>query len=310
VTLIRDLKHLPDDVRGGAISVGNFDGVHRGHASLMSRLVAMSGRIGGPSVAVTFDPHPAAFLHPASVPPRLTEIERRAELLSQCGVEHVVVCPTSKDLLEQTSRQFFDRVLIEQLGARGMVEGPNFFFGRHREGDRFKLATYCQEANVELEIVEPVKDDTDSEWVSSTEVRRCLASGDITGANRLLTRPYRLTGTVVHGDGRGKGLGFPTANLEQITTLVPAAGVYATLAFVDGESYKSATHIGPNLTFDSSGGGRVETHIMGLDQDLYGSRLSIELIARIRDITKFESVAMLVEQLNRDIKTAAEQLTL
>ena len=304
MTLIRDLEHFPEAARGGAVSVGNFDGVHRGHAQLMSRLVEMARRLGGPAVAITFDPHPAAFLRAANVPEKLTTLPRRAELLQACGVDFVVVCRTSTKWLSQSAAEFFKQTLVESAGARGIVEGPNFFFGRNREGDTTKLQQFCDEAGMELEIMQPAF--ADGNMVSSTEVRRMLASGDVVGANRLLTAPYRFTGRVVHGDGRGKDIGFPTANLDAIETMVPAAGVYASVAVLDGKRFASATHIGPNPTFNSEQKQKVEVHIMDLDADLYGRELHVELTKKIRDIIRFQSVEDLVQQLKRDIAVAQE----
>jgi riboflavin kinase/FMN adenylyltransferase len=316
--LIRDLQQFPAAARGGAVSVGNFDGVHRGHAALMARLVSMAASIGGPAVAITFDPHPAAFLRPESLPPQLTEIDRRAELLQACGVDYVVVCRTSPALLRQSAVEFFRNVLIESVAARGMVEGPNFYFGRNREGNRDTLAELCRQHAMRLEIVAPTRQPTASNsteagakpitMISSSEIRRRLLAGEIAAANDLLTAPYRLRGRVVRGDSRGKGLGFPTANLDDIPTLVPGAGVYATVCHLDGRRFLSATHIGPNPTFDLGGGGKVEVHLLDFEGDLYDRTLEIELIARVRDIVRFPSVDQLVRQLGRDMQTTRDLL--
>lgn len=279
--------------------MGNFDGVHRGHATLIRRLVQLAGRVDGPAVAVTFDPHPAALLRPGSEPVRLTEIERRAELLSALGVSHVVVCKTDLSLLRLSARQFFDSVLVDALAARGIVEGPNFFFGYRREGDVDALAAFCRPLGIEFEVAEALGDG--DAIVSSTEIRRRIAAGEIEAANRLLTAPYRIAGTVIRGDARGTGLGFPTANLTDIHTLVPAPGVYASRVEIDGRSHPAATHIGPNPTFDPAGASKVETHVIDYRGDLYGSRLQVDFIGRVRDIARFESIESLVRQLERDV---------
>lgn len=283
------------------VSVGNFDGVHRGHAALIRRLVQLAARLGGPSVVVTFDPHPAALLRPGSEPVRLTEIERRAELLGALGVSHVVVCKTDLALLRLSARQFFDSVLVGALGARGIVEGPNFFFGYRREGTVDSLAAFCRQSRVEFEVAEALGDG--ESIVSSTEVRRRIAAGEIEAANRLLMAPYRIAGTVIRGDARGTGLGFPTANLTDIRTLVPAPGVYATRIELDGHLRAAAAHIGPNPTFDPAGASKVEIHVVDYRGDLYGRRLQVDFIGRVRDITRFESVDSLVRQLERDVAT-------
>lgn len=301
VTLISELQQVPRAARGGAVSVGNFDGVHRGHAALIRQLSQLAARLEGPAVAVTFDPHPAALLRPGSEPVRLTEIERRAELLGALGVSHLVVCKTDLALLRLTAREFFDSVLVDALGARGIVEGPNFFFGYRREGNVDSLATFCRQSGVVLEIAEALGDG--NALVSSTEIRRRIAAGEIESANRLLTAPYRISGTVVRGDARGTSLGFPTANLTDIQTLIPAPGVYASRVELEDHSYAAATHIGPNPTFDPAGRSKVEIHIVDYQGDLYGSRLHVDFIGRVRDIARFDSIDLLVRQLERDVAT-------
>lgn len=301
MTLISDLQNVPPTALGGAVSVGNFDGVHLGHAALIGRLRSLAERIGGPAVVMTFDPHPAALLRPGSEPVRLTEIPRRAELLGRLGVDHVVVCRTTPELLRLTARDFFDRVLVAGLDARGIVEGPNFFFGRDRQGNVERLAAFCREAGVICEISEPTVDA--NSLVSSTEVRRRIAAGQIEEANRLLTAPYRISGTVVRGDARGAELGFPTANLSDIRTLVPGPGVYASQVEIAGRVYAAATHIGPNPTFEDRGQSKVEAHLLDYSGDLYRTRLQVDFIRRVRDIARFESVDLLVQQLHRDIDT-------
>jgi riboflavin kinase/FMN adenylyltransferase len=306
VTLIWDLQHFPEQARGGAVSVGNFDGVHLGHAALVSQLTSLARDISGPSVVITFDPHPAALLRPGSEPIALTEIPRRAQLLADLGVDFVAVCQTNQKLLDLSPRDFFEQVLVGQIGMRGIVEGPNFFFGKSRGGDTHTLARYCQPLAIPFHIVDATS--TEGGMVSSTEVRRRIAAGDLAQANLLLTAPYQLSGVVTHGDGRGKSLGFPTANLEQIHTLIPAHGVYATRVTVAGKRYAAATHIGPNPTFDPLGPPKVETHIIDFNGDLYDRPLAIEFVDGIRTITRFSSVDELIAQLHFDID-AARRLT-
>jgi riboflavin kinase/FMN adenylyltransferase len=305
---------LPPEVRGGALSVGNFDGVHRGHAALLGQLCQVARRHDGPSVVVTFDPHPAALLRPGSEPPRLTTPTRRAHLLTAVGVDYVVVCHTTTDLLQLTAEAFFDWLVIDQLGVRGMVEGPNFYFGRNRGGSPEKLAGLCQAHAIDLRIVSATHCPDDSvtaptaPMVSSTRVRQLLSAGRVRDANALLTAPYRIEGVVVQGDQRGRQLGFPTANLAEIPTLIPASGVYSTRCHTASGIFAAATHVGPNLTFDDQGTPRVETHLLDFQGDLYGQTLEIEWVDRIRDITKFDSADKLVAQLHEDIDTARRQI--
>ncbi|QEG42953.1 bifunctional riboflavin kinase/FAD synthetase [Roseimaritima ulvae] len=297
-TLIRSFDDLSDEARGGAVSIGNFDGVHQGHASLVEQLCEAARRVGGPAVVVTFDPHPAAILRPEHEPARLTTVERRAELLARLGVQHVIVCPVDQEFLNLSAEQFFQGVVVDRLRSRAVVEGPNFFFGRNREGDLPRLRELSQQAGVELTVVEPCQ--RAEEMISSSQIRRLLAAGRIEDANQRLTAHYQLTGRVETGDQRGRQLGFPTANLHGLQTLVPAAGVYATRVHIDGQAYAAATHIGPNPTFGGTAD-KVEVHVLSFNGDLYGRLLSVDFLTHVRDIAQFTSVQELKQQLQRDI---------
>lgn len=296
--LFRSFDQLSDEVRRGAISIGNFDGVHRGHAALIQQLCAAARRVGGPAVVVTFDPHPAAILRPEREPARLTTIARRADLLARLGVQHVVVCPVDQAFLNLSAEQFFQTVVIETLRSRAVVEGPNFFFGRNREGDLPRLRQLSQQAGVELTVVEPCHQA--AEMISSSQIRQLLAAGKIEAANQRLTAAYQLTGRVDKGEQRGQQLGFPTANLHDLETMVPAPGVYATRVRIDGKSYAAATHIGPNPTFGGTTE-KIEVHVLEFHGDLYGRSLSVDFQAHVRDIAQFTSVQELQQQLRRDV---------
>ena len=284
---------------GGAISIGNFDGVHRGHALLIKRLCRLAERIGGPAVAVTFDPPPAAILRPGQVPPPLTTIARREALLRRCGATGVVVIRTTADLLKQSPETFFRSVVQGGLQARGMVEGPNFFFGRDRAGNPHLLQRMCGESEIECEIVEPTT--ADNRMVSSTRIRELLRCGDVQMANQLLTAPYQLQGTVVRGAGRGRTLGFPTANLAEIPTLIPAPGVYACRALIAGQPHAAAVHIGPNPTFGDNST-KVEVHLLDFSQNLYGEPIDLEFHGQVREVRQFSGAAALQAQLSDDLQ--------
>ena len=290
----------PDNrLLGGVISIGNFDGVHRGHARLIGRLCELGERFGGPVVAVTFDPPPGAILRPRGVPPRLTTLARREELLKACGVSGVVVIKTSQELLNQSPEVFFRWLVVGQLQARGIVEGPNFFFGRNRQGNPHLLQRLSTAAGIECEIVEPTT--VDGLMASSTRIREWLIAGDVAAAAAALTAPYRIRGRVVAGAKRGRELGFPTANLAEIETLLPAAGVYAGVAHVDGRRHRAAIHLGPNPTFDDREA-KLEVHLLDYSADLYGRTLDLDFITRVRDVRRFESAAELTAQLAEDLE--------
>ncbi|MCA9269805.1 MAG: bifunctional riboflavin kinase/FAD synthetase, partial [Planctomycetales bacterium] len=225
--LIRALVDLPESLRGGAVSIGNFDGVHRGHARIVERLKHAAAKVGGPAIVFTFDPHPVRLLRPDLAPPPLTWTDRKAELLAALGVDAMIAYPTDEALLRRTPEDFFDTIVLGWLGARAMIEGPNFCFGHGRAGDIHTLRRLCDASSVALEIAEPLCSGDADEFVSSSRIRKRIAAGDVDQAAQWLTEPYRLRGMVTHGARRGATIGFPTANLDAIDTIVPGMGVYA-----------------------------------------------------------------------------------
>jgi riboflavin kinase/FMN adenylyltransferase len=306
VHLIRDSSHLTDALRGGAIAIGNFDGVHLGHAAIARRLIERALAVSGPSVVFTFDPHPVRILRPDAAPPPLTWTDRKAELLGELGVDAMIAYPTDEDLLQLTPDKFFDRIIRHRLAAKSLVEGPNFNFGRGRSGTIDVLRRLAKGAGIALDVVEPVV--VDGEYVSSSRVRKLIAEGRIDEAGRMLTRPYRLRGMVRHGAARGVRLGFPTANLDAVDTLLPGAGVYAGRAISSTSSWPAAINVGPNPTFGEQHM-KVEVHLIGFQGTLYGQPLEVDFLARLRDIQRFDNVEALKAQLGRDIAAAAKSVT-
>ncbi|MDG1875213.1 MAG: bifunctional riboflavin kinase/FAD synthetase [Mariniblastus sp.] len=296
--LIRQIDDFPDSLRGGAITIGNFDGVHRGHAVIVDQLKRFASDLSGPAIVFTFDPHPVRILRPEQTPPPLTWTNRKADLLAELGVDAVFAYPTDLELLQLTYREFFDRIIVQQLGAKAMVEGPNFFFGKGREGNIENLAELCTSSSIQLEIVKPLVE-TD-EFISSSRIRNLIRQGDVDTAREMLTRPYRIRGMVTHGAARGTTIGFPTANLDAIDTLIPAMGVYAGRTYVRGRSHWSAIHIGPNPTFGEELP-KVESHLLEFEESIYGEAIEVDFVSRIRDIQQFESVDQLTDQLKLDV---------
>ncbi len=295
--LIRKLEDFPSHLRGGALSIGNFDGVHRGHAHLIERLKAQAVAFGGPAIVFTFDPHPVRLLNQIKAPPPLTWTDRKAELLGMLGVDIVLAYPTNRELLELSHQEFFEQIVEKKLGAQAMVEGPNFFFGKNRTGNTDALRELCDARSIALEIVAPIV--VDNEFISSSRVRELLAAGEVELATHMLTQPYRLRGMVTHGAGRGSELGFPTANLSAVDTLVPGIGVYAGKAHVDHTCRWAAIHIGPSPTFGDKS--KIEVHILDFSSSIYGRTVEIEFVREIRTSKKFESAAALQVQLHNDI---------
>ena len=296
--VVRGIEHIPPAAQSGAVTIGNFDGVHRGHRALLSRLKRVAQELGGPAVVLTFDPPPARLLRPDQAPPALTWMERRSEILFNLGVDFICICQTTHALLELTPESFFQQVLLDHLRMVGMVEGPNFRFGKDRHGDVELLTELCQRHQVRLSVA--AAEAEDGEWISSSRIRSLISEGDLRAANRLLLEPYRIRGLVQPGAARGRQLGFPTANLEQIPVLLPPHGVYAGLASVQGERYAAAIHLGPNPTFGEAAP-KVEVHLLEFAGDLYGQWIEVELWEQLRGIRKFSGVEQLLAQLRADI---------
>ena len=285
--------------RGAVVTIGNFDGVHRGHVSLIQRVRQLASDASCPAVVVSFDPHPATLLRGRNAPMRLMSMERRAEVMKEYGIAQLLVCPVTPDFLQLSASQFFHSLVVDCLSASAMIEGPNFFFGRNREGDQAKLSKLCQQNRIGLEIISPTEDD--DSMVSSSRVRENLILGEIETANALLSHPHQIRGTVIAGASRGRELGFPTANLNQVDVLAPAGGVYGGTASVGGELYHAAIHVGPNPTFDDRAERKIEVHLLDYQGDLYGVEMKVDFLTRLRDVARFASQNQLIEQLNRDI---------
>lgn len=290
----------------GALAIGNFDGVHRGHGALVAELVKQAKSVGGPAVVLTFDPHPLQLLRPKLFMPVLTTIGDRAELLREAGADEVLILKTTLEVLQLSAADFFEQLVRERLDAQAMVEGFNFAFGRNREGTLDRLRELCDEASVGLTIVPPWQ--YEGITVSSSKVRDALLSGAVGAAARLLGRPYRLHGQVGTGQRRGQQIGFPTANLERTETLIPADGVYAVRAFWRGQSWPAAANVGPNPTFGEQAR-KVEVHLIDFQGDLYGQPFAVDFVERLRDTRPFAGVAELVAQLRKDVEQARRLVT-
>ena len=285
-------------LQGGAVTIGNFDGVHQGHARLLEQLTSRAREVGGPAIVLTFDPHPVRILRPELAPPPLTWTSRKAELLSDLNVDVTVVYPTDKKLLSLSAEQFFDEIVIQRLGAKVLVEGPNFAFGRDRGGSIELLQSLCDTHDVQLQIVTPLL--AGDQFVSSSRIREAISVGDVDTASKMLTRPYRVRGLVTHGMNRGAAMGFPTANLDGIDTLVPAAGVYAAVAWWQDSPYAAAVNIGGNPTF-SEAEHKFEVHMLDFNEIIYGQVLSVDILSRLRGVETFDNKDTLLAQVQQDI---------
>lgn len=291
------------------VSIGFFDGVHRGHQTIIRRAARLGEEAGLRSVVVTFDRHPMEVVNPGSQPKLLMTLARRARNLATQGVDLVVVVPFDDNLRHLSPEAFVEHVLVEPLQARRVIVGGNFRFGHRAAGDVSTLAELGPNHGFDAEGVTLLE--LDGVVISSTAIRAAIDAGDVEHASRMLGRPPAVDGVVVRGDQRGKGLGYPTANLQiGRRVAVPAKGIYAggfTLA--DGTEHPCVTSVGVNPTF----GGqelRVEAHLLDFDGDLYGVEAQVDFRHRLRDEEKFESVEALVAQIDRDAAEARRLLGL
>jgi riboflavin kinase/FMN adenylyltransferase len=289
------------------VTIGVFDGVHRGHQEIIGHAVKRARELGVQSVVVTFDPHPSEVVRPGSHPPVLTEPARKAELVEQLGVDVLCVLPFTLEFSRLAAEAFVHDVLVANLHAALVVVGENFRFGHRAAGDIALLQRLGRTFGFGVEAAPLLTDD--STIFSSTYIRSCVDAGDVTAAARALGRPHRVEGVVVRGDRRGRELGFPTANLlTSAYAAVPADGVYAAwLVRGRGERLPAAVSIGTNPTF-SGRERRVEAHVLDFDGDLYGERLALDFVVRLREQRAYSGVEPLVAQIREDVVQTREIL--
>ncbi|GAA1336124.1 bifunctional riboflavin kinase/FAD synthetase [Catellatospora bangladeshensis] len=301
------MEHLPGGWGRCVVTIGVFDGVHRGHQALIDRAVASAAEKGVPSVLMTFDPHPSEVVRPGSHPAQLTSLRQRAELVERLGVDVFCVLPFTVEVSRMPADVFVHEVLVDRLHAAAVVVGQNFTFGNRAAGNVDLLRTLGQRFGFGTEGADLVTDD--GVTYSSTYIRACIDAGDVKAAAHALGRPHRLEGIVVRGDGRGKELGFPTANLSTARfAAVPADGVYACwFVHGSGRRLRAAVSVGTNPTF-SGRERRVEAFVLDVDEDFYGQRVALDFVARLRDMERFDTVEALLEQMHRDVAETRDVL--
>ncbi|MFQ5589767.1 MAG: bifunctional riboflavin kinase/FAD synthetase [Phycisphaerae bacterium] len=285
------------------LTIGNFDGVHRAHQQLLAQAGLFAANTGGPVVVLTFDPHPLSIVAPARTPPRLSTLEQKLGYLARLGVDVTVVAKSERSLLDLEASTFVDRIIRQRFHPTHLVEGPSFGFGRGRQGTPDTLRRLTASFDCEVHIVEPVTlqvQEGKTLLVSSSLIRRLIGEGMVRRAALCLGRYYELIGKVVKGAGRGRKIGFPTANIAEPPQLVPADGVYAGRAFVSGESHPCAVSIGTAPTF-AVGERTIEAHLLGFAGDVYGEEIHLEFAQRLRAQRTFSSPEALREQLKRDV---------
>jgi riboflavin kinase/FMN adenylyltransferase len=307
----RGPEATPGDLGRTVVTIGMYDGVHRGHQKLIGAAVARARAMRRPCLLLTFDPHPAEVVRPGSHPAILTSLDRKAELVAELGVDAMCVLPFTPDFSRLAPETFTHTVLVEQLHAAQVVVGENFTYGHKAAGDVGSLAVEGRRFGFAVEGVSLAEDSSDEGEVtiSSTYIRACVAAGDMVSAARALGRPHRVDGIVVRGDRRGRDMGYPTANVESPPfTAIPADGVYAghlvtrdPRSGASRERFPAAISVGSNPTFQGSRR-TVEAFVLDYDDDLYGEHVGVEFVQRLRPMAAFPDVDALLVAMAKDVE--------
>lgn len=301
---------LPSDGRKTVVTIGTFDGVHRGHWEVLREIRRRAEAVEGRSVLVTFHPHPLTIIRPEIAPPMLTTPMEKKEILAESGLDYAVFLQFTPMLASYTARRFVEEILVERVNVSELVVGYDHHFGKGREGNAEMLEKLGSELGFAVDVVGPIA--AQGEPISSTKIRQALLAGDVESARSGLGRPYSLRGLVVRGDQRGRTLGFPTANLEVRGAgmggkLVPPPGIYAVRGTVRAGTFDGALHIGPRPTFRGSPP-TIELHLLGFDEDIYGEDVRVDFVKYLREVRPFETSQALIEQMKEDVEQAREAL--
>lgn len=309
--LIENLKELSRPYPNAVITIGNFDGVHIGHQALFHEVIERADAIGGTSVAMTFEPHPIRVLKKNGNPPLITLYEQKLELMESTGLDVIISIPFTLEFAALTARQFVEDLLVRQIGAKVIVVGRDYTFGKDRAGNVALLQTLGKELEFEVVTVDwiPIALNR-SGRISSTRIRELVMEGDVSEAQRMLGRNYQIRGEVTRGRDRGgKLLGFPTANITLQDELCPKTGVYAVTVEWRGQKFKGVANIGYSPTFDDHVF-TVEVHVLDFNENLYGEMIRVNFIHRLRDEEKFSGIDELARQIRNDADKAREILSL
>ncbi len=296
---------VPAEARGGAIAIGNFDGVHRGHQELIAKAIAMAAEKKIPAGAMIFEPHPREFFNPDTAHFRLTQVAKKLEIFARLGLDFAAVIPFDAELADLQHFDFTDKVLVAAYKVRHVVVGYDFYYGRARRGSPETMSLSGYEHDFEVTVVEPVG--AAGEAFSSTAIRLKLAQGQVEAAAHELGRRWSVAGKVVGGAKRGTGLGYPTANVPMPKGTALGHGIYAVRAIVDGQRHDAAAYLGTRPTFDD-GMPVLEVFLLDFDGDLYGRTMEVEFVGLVRGDRKFDSSDDLVRQMDEDVAKAREML--
>ena len=306
--IILGIDQLKRALLNPVVTLGNFDGVHLGHQKIFNRAREEASKLSGEAVVVTFEPHPLKVLAPHHCPPLLTPFRKKMILIEESGMD-VVLCLEFTLAFSKTSPfDFVKHILVERVGAKKIIVGYNYHFGKAKEGNVESLKSIGKSFNVAVEVVQPLK--VGDTVVSSSKVRELIKTGKVEEASRLLGRNYLMVGKVVVGARRGRTLGFPTANLEISDELHPQPGVYAVEVLWDHRPYHGVANVGWNPTFETGGEKKVtiEVHLLDFSREIYGEEIQVNFRRRIRDEVRFDSVETLIAQIRKDVEWARENV--
>jgi len=302
MTVITDLEQFEKLSKNPVLTIGNFDGVHKGHLALFNKVKERASNIGGQSVVMTFEPHPIKVMMPGKGPPLITPTQQKLRLIENAGIDFILCIPFTEKFAKISPRDFVKGLLVDKIGIKEIVVGHDYSFGHKRQGNIELLQEMGNDLGFIVHVVEPVF--LDHTLVSSTSVRNLVQDGNLSESKRLLGRDYQVCGTVVKGKDRGaRLLGIPTANLKLIDELTPKLGVYAVKVLIDDQIYNGLTNIGYNPTFGNNFFS-IETHVLDFSGDLLGKTIRVNFIERLRDEKTFKSIEDLAEQINQDVLRA------
>jgi len=309
--IIQDIETIKEPFQSAVITIGNFDGVHIGHQALFHEVIERAEAMDGTAIAMTFEPHPIRVIKQNGYPPLITLYEQKAELIEKAGIDVLICIPFTMDFAALSARTFVEEILIERIGMKAVIVGQDYTFGNRREGNVELLKQYGDEMGFEVIVAEWIQaTDADNHRISSTAIRELVTEGAMKRAGKMLGRNYQIRGTVARGRDRGgKLLGIPTANLNLQDELCPKAGVYAVIVSYDGRRYPGVANIGYSPTFDDHVF-TVEAHILDFKKDIYGEKIMIDFVERLRGEIKFSGIDELIEQIDRDIVEARKILAL
>lgn len=290
-----------EKIKNPIVTIGNFDGVHRGHQALINNVLNEKNKIDGTACVITFYPHPLTVINPYIKIEQITPINDKLSILEELGIDITILVKFDDNFSNIPAEDFVKKIIWEKLNARVVIVGYDFAFGKNKQGDIEFFKRMGKELGFEVKVIDPVIEN--GTIISSTKIRSSLKEGKIKEAEKFLGRPYVLKGMVVKGKKIGRLIGFPTANLLIIDYLIPRHGVYAAYAYLDEKKYKAVLNIGPAITFNIDQVS-FEVHLLDFSEDLYGREMTIEFVERIRGVEKFKDVEMLKEQIKKDIEKA------